>query len=236
MGEERFFNFFSKAETSKHFPLCLNDDIERHLAIDEYNGFKLTGAIRPGYGLEVIPATGFRFDSYQDPCTNTSIPVIIISASREILFDLFMDLLSATFNALSQADVVLEIYDNDNAQCHQDFFTEHKDISVLESALYDFEDILLDDGYFGIAIFDRIRPMELQFDSHKLLIIYNFKKIWGRLSLILQKYRITEKPKMKVISQSEHVHISNEKFKERIQQLLLATGIDPDCDTPYFDE
>ena len=53
-----------------------------------------------------------------------------------------------------------------------DLYREHIDMPVLKSTLYDFEDLLVNDGCTGIAVLNPGLPQEVQFDEHKLLIVY----------------------------------------------------------------
>ena len=55
---------------------------------------------------------------------------------------------------------------------HVDLYREHIDLPVLKSILYDFEELLLNDGCTGIAVLNPHMPLEVQFDEHKLLIAY----------------------------------------------------------------
>ena len=58
------------------------------------------------------------------------------------------------------------------ASGHVDLYREHIDLPVLKSMLCDFEDLLLNDGCTGIAVLNPHVPLEVQFDEHKLLIVY----------------------------------------------------------------
>ena len=43
---------------------------------------------------------------------------------------------------------------------------------MLKSILWDYEDLLVNDGCTGIAVLNPGVPQEIQFDEHKLLIVY----------------------------------------------------------------
>ena len=43
---------------------------------------------------------------------------------------------------------------------------------VLKSILYEYEELLTHDGCTGIAVLNPRVPLEVQFDEHKLLIVY----------------------------------------------------------------
>ena len=46
------------------------------------------------------------------------------------------------------------------------------DLPVLKSHCCDYEDLLLHDGCTGLAVMSTEGPMEVQFDEHKLLVVY----------------------------------------------------------------
>ena len=118
---------------------------------------------------EVVPRQGYRHDFYVDEETKTKVPVLMAAASRENLFDVFMDLLDPLGN---EVDVVLETSHNRDGAGHTDLYREHIDLPVLKSMLWDFEDLLMNDGCTGIAVLNPAIPQEVQFDEHKLLIVY----------------------------------------------------------------
>ncbi|MBM79957.1 MAG: hypothetical protein CMJ78_05110 [Planctomycetaceae bacterium] len=197
------------------------DQLETHLNIARYGNFVLTDAVRPSYDLQVVPRDGYRFDTYQDNDSGVEIPVMMASASREKLFDLFIDLLDPLG---TEVDVVLETsHDSSNGR-HNDLYRENIDLPVLKSTLYDFEDLLLDDGCTGIAVLNPRIPMEVQFDEHKLLILYG--KDQEDFRDVLAEYGVGHSEDIKFITEAEHVHSSSEDFGEEFCQLRYRLGID----------
>ena len=186
-----------------------------------YGSFLLTDAVRPSYNLEVVPSAGFRHDSYHDRETGVDIPVLMAAASREIIIDLFIDLLDPLGESV---DVVLESSHDQTAGQHLDLGREHIDLPVLKSTLYDFEDILLDDGCTGLAVLNPRIPLEIQFDEHKLLIVYG--QDLSVFEDILLGYGIGCSDEMKFITEAEHVHSSSDEYVDRFQQLKYRLGID----------
>ncbi|MDP7206744.1 MAG: hypothetical protein QGH11_14310, partial [Pirellulaceae bacterium] len=79
-------------------------EMEAHLEVDCYGDFQLTGAVRPSYGLQVIPQQGYRRESFRDRESGAEVPMLTAAASEEILFELFMDLLGPLGNIV---DMVL---------------------------------------------------------------------------------------------------------------------------------
>ena len=69
-------------------------------------------------------------------------------------------------------DVVLETSHNRHNKGHTDLYREHIDLPVLKSVLWEYEEMLLNDGCTGLAVLNPDIPQEIQFDEHKLLIVY----------------------------------------------------------------
>ena len=69
-------------------------------------------------------------------------------------------------------DVVLETSHGNQSQGHTDLYREHIEMPILQSTLWDFEELLVNDGCTGIAVLNPRLPQEVQLDEHKLLIIY----------------------------------------------------------------
>ncbi|MCA9083723.1 MAG: hypothetical protein KDA81_06690 [Planctomycetaceae bacterium] len=195
--------------------------LEDHMNVARYGDFTLTDAIRPSYSLEVIPSTGFRHEWYVDHESGARIPVLMSSVTRERLFDTFMSLLDLLGDSV---DVVLETsHDKSNGE-HTDLYREQIDMPVLQSVLYDFEDLLLDDGCCGIAVLNPRKPMEVQLDEHKLLFVYGHDNT--EYELALNEQRVPCREEMRFITEAEHVHSSTDEFQERFDQLCYQLGID----------
>lgn len=191
------------------------------MAIARYGDFTLTDAVRPSYNLEVVPRTGFRHEWYVDQETAARIPVLMASVTREKLFDTFMSLLDPLGETV---DVVLETsHDKSNGQ-HTDLYREQIDMPVLQSILYDFEDLLLDDGCCGIAILNPRKPMEVQLDEHKLMFVYGRDNSECEDALALNQIPCIEN--MRFITEAEHVHSSSDELHERFEQLCYQLGIE----------
>ena len=92
---------------------------------------------------------------YRDEESQADVPVLMAAASKEQLFEVFMDLLDPLG---SEVDVVLETSHNRQSRGHVDLYREHIDLPVLKSILWDYEDLLLNDGCTGIAVLNPARP------------------------------------------------------------------------------
>ena len=136
---DRFYsNANPKTATKRNRPSSFEQitdaELEAHLEIGQYGSFQLTNAIRPSYDLKIVPRQGYRFDTYHDEEANTRVPVLMASATSEVLFDLFIELLEPLGR---QLDVVMES-SHHNGRNHQDLYREHIDIPVLKKHLVGF--------------------------------------------------------------------------------------------------
>jgi hypothetical protein len=201
------------------------EQLEAHLKVVRYGEFVLTDAIRPSYDLQVVPAAGYRHDMYHDEETKSSVPVLMASASKSDLFETFMELLDPLGSVV---DVVLETSHNRSERGHADLYREHIDMPVLKSILWDYEDLLLNDGCTGIAVLNPVVPQEVQFDEHKLLIVYGHElKLFED---VLHQQRLACNDSIRFITEAEHVHSSSDDFREQFEELRMRLGIDSYCD------
>jgi hypothetical protein len=210
-----------KPRRQSSFQNVTEDQLEEHLSVARYGDFVLTDAVRPAYDLEIVPRAGYRRDSYRDRDTGVAIPVLMAAASREQVLDLFLDLLDPLG---TEVDVVLETSHDQSGGRHQDLYREHIDLPVLKSILYDFEDILLDDGCTGVAVLNPALPLEVQFDEHKLLILYG--QDLEEFEQVLANYGLDGSPDIRFITEGEHVHSSSDEFSRRFEELRYRLGVD----------
>jgi len=206
---------------SSSFSDLSDEQLETHLKISRYGDFVLTGAIRPSYDLQVVPQAGFRHDTYHDNETSVDIPVLMAAASREQVVDLFLDLLDPLGQ---QVDVVLETSHRHHSGGHDDLCRECIDLPVLKSVLYEYEDLLLEDGCTGVAVLNPRIPLEVQFDEHKIFALYGQDQ--DEFEEILVRHKLPCSEEIKFITEAEHVHSSSDEFIERFEQLCYRLGID----------
>jgi hypothetical protein len=197
--------------------------LEEHLGVARYGSFLLTDAVRPAFDLSVVPSAGWRQDNYRDQETKIDVPVIMAAQTKERLFDLFIDLLDPLGE---EVDVVLETSHRSERGRHDDLYREQIDLPILKSLLYDFEEALLNDGCAGIAILNPRVPMEVQFDEHKLLIMYghDLEPFEG----ILRDHGLEQSETLRFITEAEHIHSSTDEFVEQFDELRYRLGVE--CD------
>jgi hypothetical protein len=198
-----------------------DDQLETHLKIARYGNFVLTDAVRPSYDLQVVPRTGYRHDTYTDTETGIAIPVLMASASREQILDLFVDLMDPLG---AEVDVVLETSHHTRGEGHDDHYREGIELPILKSVLYDFEEMLIDDGCTGVAVLNPRIPMEVQFDEHKILTLYGqdldaFERVFAGHDVMCCE-------DIKFITEAEHVHSSTDTFAGHFEQMRYRLGIE----------
>jgi hypothetical protein len=224
---KKFFrNVFDEdiaTQTTSSFEQLDENALEAHLGVHKYGSFSLSDAVRPSYDLEVVPSAGFRHDTYRDENSQQNVPVLMAAASRERLFDTFLELLDPLGPVV---DVVLETSHDYKQSGHQDLYREHIDMPILQSILWDFEELLVNDGCTGIAVMNPGVPQEVQLDEHKLLIVYG-KDLREYESLMIDA-ELPCRNDMRFITEAEHVHSTNEQFIQQFEQLKMRLGIDID--------
>lgn len=202
------------------FESLSDEELQVHMGIETYGVFELTDAIRPSYDLQIVPRQGFRFDEYIDEASGVRTPVIMASATRHQLMDLFLDLIEPLGSVV---DVVLETSHRAGAE-HEDLYREHIDMPVLKSILLEFEDLLLNDGCTGIAVINPSKRQEVQLDEHKLLIIYGDPL--DQFESILIGGDVYPDKDLKFVTEAEHVHSSSEKLFDQFNMLRNRLGMD----------
>lgn len=209
------------ASTASSFANASADELENHLQVARYGSFLLTDAVRPSYSLDVIPSAGYRSEQYKDRDTGIDIPVLMVAQTRETVMDLFVDLLDPLGEVV---DVVLETSHHNKNGGHEDLYREAIDLPVLKSILYDFEDMILNDGCTGLAVLNPNIPLEVQFDEHKLIILYGQES--EQFRSVLEDYDLDEREEIRFITEAEHVHSSSEDYARKFEELKYRLGID----------
>lgn len=203
------------------FERLSEEELEAHLGVVRYGEFVLTDAVRPSYDLQIVPREGYRHDVYHDEESRATVPVLMGAASNQHLFEVFMDLLDPLG---CEVDVVLETSHNRQNRGHLDLYREHIDLPVLKSILWDFEDLLVNDGCTGIAVLNPSIPQEVQFDEHKLLIVYG--ENLSAYEDVLGERGLSCDDQMKFITEAEHVHSSSDQYYQQFEELKMRLGMD----------
>jgi hypothetical protein len=224
---KRFFrNVFREGSApvgTSSFERLSEEALEAHLGVARYGDFRLSDAVRPSYDLQVVPREGYRHDAYRDEQNHSSVPVLMASVSAERLFESFMELLDPLGSVV---DVVLETSHSGEQKGHTDLYREHIDMPVLKSILWEYEEMLVNDGCTGIAVLNPAVPQEIQFDEHKLLIVYGEEL--EPFEEALKQQRIACDDQMRFITEAEHVHSSSDRYTRIFEELQTRLGMDGD--------
>ncbi len=83
---------------------------------------------------------------------------------------------------------------------------------------------MLNDGCTGLAALNPSGPMEVQFDEHKLLFVYAHDL--EPFEQILQDAGLRRDDTLKFISEAEHLHSTDDVYKDQFEELQYRLGID----------
>lgn len=194
------------------------EQLETHMAVARYGHFTLSAAVRPAYDLRIVPRQGFRRDAYQEE--GLDVPILYAAASAEVLFGIFMDLLD---HLGAEVDVVLDS-SHGMTSGHRDHVRWGIDLAVLKSILWDFEDLLVNDGCTGIAVFNGELRQEVQLEEHKLILVYGDHPSLGKYESVLLASGVPRDQRIKFISEAEHVHASSDEYLRQLRELQTQLG------------
>jgi hypothetical protein len=206
------------------------DQLTAHLTVARYGDFVLSDGIRPAPDLPVRPREGYRVEVYRDRKGRLKLPMLAAAVSAEKLFDVFLDLLEPLGEMVH---VVLESSHGSGTDRHADLRRNHIDAPVLASHLCEFEDLLVNDGCTGVAVMAAGRPVEVQFDEHKLLYVYAPDLRPFRRAL--KRAGVRRRAELPLISEAEHLHHSTDDYADRFRQMCLRVGVG-DFDKVFSDE
>lgn len=209
-------------------------ELESHLATVKYGDFTLTDAVRPSFDLKIIPEQGYQYDQIKLNGTGTRIapsprradsrwlvPILVASVSMERVFETFLDMLDPLGDTVN---IVLETSHSHAGASRTGLFREYMDLPVLKSFLYDYEELILNDGCTGISVHSPRLAAEVRFDEHKLIIVC--AKSLSPFEKILHRHGISRNETMKMLTDAEHVHITRDEYFQRFKTLQVALGMD----------
>ena len=147
-------------------------------------------------------------------------PMLSAAVSAEHLFDTFLALLEPVGEVVH---VVIESSHEANVDRHLDLRRDHIDRSVLASHLCEFETLLTHDGCTGIAVMAAGRPVEVQFDEHKLFHVYASNLTPFRR--VLKQAGVPRRRVLPLICEAEHLHHTTDEFTDQFRELALILGV-----------
>lgn len=180
----------------------------------------LPPAVRPAPGVPWQPREGYRVRVFRDRKTGVKLPMLTASVNASRAFDAFYELLAPLGEDLH---VVLESSHGLQRDGHRDFRRSHIDACVLKSHFCDFEDLLVNDGCTGVAVMAARKPVEVQFDEHKVLTVY--APDVTRYRRILKRMGVSRDKELTVVAEAEHLHFSSDEYADQFKQFATRVGV-----------
>jgi putative heme degradation protein len=87
--------------------------------------------------------------------------------------------------------------------------------------------MLLNDGCTGVAVLNPSIPFEVQFDEHKMLIVY--AEDLHQFENILKQHNIPRNEAIRFLTEAEHIHSTRDEYFQRFHELQTTLGIDEEC-------
>lgn len=184
-----------------------------------FDGFTLTPAVVFFKDGDVIPSEGYKIEKRVMPDGRRQ-SRIVVSASAEKLLDIFDELMALLGESCS---VVVEDFRADNGD-HIDYFAYYKDNFVVRSILLDFEDLLLNDGFVGLAIWSEAAQAEVQLTRHKIIQV--FARETSPFQRVLAEFDIEENPELRFFFDHFYLLVSTEAGDSAVAALKDRLCID----------
>lgn len=194
----------------------------------------LSQAVRPASKPWTPLREGYRREIYKDVELNLRMPVLTAAISPEKVFPILIEL----YQPLGQVvDFILESSHETDATAGEapvanTWERTDIDLPVLTSVLYDFEDLILNDGCTGIAVLNAERDYEVHFDEHKLLFLYG--PDLSVYEAILQKNGILREDDLIVITEEKHIHSTSDEYFEKLHELRQVIGVEDEVESPSW--
>lgn len=180
----------------------------------------LTPAIRLADNGNTRPLReGYRHQYYHD-AHHEKIPMLIAAISYPRLFSAFLslsDLLGPTVDFILESSLP--------QISEQRFMREQIDLSVLQSVLWDYENLLMGDGHTGVAILNQDKSLELQLDEHKLVAVYG--ESFQPIETVLAEWQIPVDERMVLITEQPHQHGTSDEFPELFERFARQISASP---------
>lgn len=183
------------------------------------NSFSFSQAAYPAEEINVGFSNGYRKSVFTDSLTQQDIPMLAITVSKESVFDIFLQLTDILGDTV---DVILESSHGSKISKHIDLHREEIDLPILQSYLQEFEEVISNDGCSGVAVMAKGRPMEVQFDEHKVIVVYaqnisDFEKV-------LLSNKIPRNDAIPLVNDFEHFHSTTDEYENQFNQLTEILG------------
>jgi hypothetical protein len=183
---------------------------------------RLPPAVQPAQGVCWEPHEGYRVRIFRDRRTGIKLPMLTASIGAGRAFDAFYELLKPLGEVVH---VVLESSHGCDCDQHRDYRRNNIDAAVLKSHLCDYEELLVNDGCTGVAVLAARKPIEVQFDEHKIITVYAPDVL--RFRKILKRMGVRRNKELTVVAEAEHLHFSTDEYADHFQQLATRIGVSP---------
>ena len=196
---------------------------QRQFKITHYGDFQMTNAVRPGPPpVGQTPRQGYRRDGWLSP-EGQVVPYLLVAVSREQLFDTFLEMLEPLDFVV---DVVLDTSHGQRTTGSRSLSRRDIDRPILESALQEYEQLLLHDGCTGLAVISQDPLREVQFCEHKLLTIFAPDGDLRAFERVLQRRKIRRDDSLRFITNGQHIHSGTFQQFQEFRQLCNKLGAD----------
>ncbi|MFM7099493.1 MAG: hypothetical protein ACKO16_18935 [Gemmataceae bacterium] len=183
------------------------------------NSFSFSQAAYPAEEINVGFSNGYRKSVFTDSLTQQDIPMLAITVSKESVFDIFLQLTDILGDTV---DVILESSHGSKISKHIDLHREEIDLPILQSYLQEFEEVISNDGCSGVAVMAKGRPMEVQFDEHKVIVVY--AQNIGDFEKVLLSNKIPRNDAIPLVNDFEHFHSTTDEYENQFNQLTEILG------------
>lgn len=212
-------NHQSRAFGTVQAPEYSEIDFFNALVNKSFGNFTLTKAVAIFKDSELIPKEGYMV-TQQKQENGREYEILGISVSAERLYFLFDDFISLLGDTCG---IVIEDHYVEEGQ-HMDHIAHQKDTVVVRSILSGFEEVIVSDGFLGVAVYDESGRTEVQLSDHKM--IYVFSVNTGPFKEIMAEYGIKEVPDIVFINQVPHFHLAAENNRDSLEALKDRLCID----------
>lgn len=185
---------------------------------------KWSQAVQPAAGVEFRLRAGYRRERFRNPA-GLDVPAIAAAVPVEKLLDSFVTLLEPLGSVV---DLILET--SHTAGPAIAWRRDRIDSAVLASIIWEYEDLLVNDGGTGLAVVARGRPMEVQLDDHKCLFVYASRLRPFRD--VLRAAGLRRRRELKFVFENPHVHRTSTAYSRQFRELVAA--VDADLPRPNY--
>lgn len=196
-----------------------NEMIQEAMNNRSFGDFTLSPAVVFFKDGDMIPSEGYKVEKRVMPGGHVQSRMVVSASAEKVLdvFDEFVSLLG------ENCSVVVEDFRAENGD-HVDHFAYYKDTFVVRSILLDFEDLLTNDGFVGLAVWSEAAQAEVQLNRHKIIQI--FAKDTSRFEQVLAEFDIEENPELRFFFEHFYLLVSTEAGDSAVEALKDRLCID----------